>query len=84
MAQKGLWNIVKRRMLEDRENFLSSWLRKNVEGVEEERERLNDEAKQEERKVGKERWRENGKGLRSTDFVWIVHLAKFRGVLSRF
>ena len=29
------------------ENFLSSWLRENVEGEEEERERLNEEAKQE-------------------------------------
>ena len=36
------------------ENFLSSWLRKNfVEGEEEERERLNEEAKQEGSKSGK-------------------------------
>ena len=41
------------------ENFLSSWLRKDVEGEEEERERLNKEAK-----VGKERWRWKEKGLR--------------------
>ena len=72
MAQKGLWNITKKRILEDRgalpkedgdllrgfqamheENFLSSWLRENVEGEEEERERLNEEAKQEGSKSGK-------------------------------
>ena len=40
------------------EFVLNSWLRKDVEGEEEERERLNKEAK-----VGKERWREKGKGM---------------------
>ena len=35
------------------ENFLSSWLREDVEGKEEERARLNEEAKQEESRSGK-------------------------------
>ena len=37
------------------ENFLSSWLLEDVDGKVEERERLNEEAKQEEVKVGRER-----------------------------
>ena len=72
MVQKGLENIAKKRMLEDRGAlpredgdllreyhalhegyFLSSWLREDVEGKEEERERLNKEAKEEESKSGK-------------------------------
>ena len=59
MARKGLWNIAKKRLFEDRgvplkedghqlrekramqkENFLSSWLRENVEGVKAELETL--------------------------------------------
>ena len=35
------------------ENFLSSWMREDVEGKEEERARLNEEAEQEESKRGK-------------------------------
>ena len=35
------------------ENFLSSWLREDVEGEEEERKRLNEEVKEEESKSGK-------------------------------
>ena len=35
------------------EHFLSSWLREDVEGKEEEKERLNEEAKQEGSKSGK-------------------------------
>ena len=50
MAQKGLWNVAKEKILQDRgalpkeegdmvsvheENFQSSWLRKDVEGIEE-------------------------------------------------
>ena len=72
MAQKGLWNIARKRTLEDRgalptedgdllreyqamheDNFLSRWLREHVEGKEEEREKLNKEAKEEESKSGK-------------------------------
>ena len=72
MAQNGLWNIVKKRMLRDRgavpkedgdllreyqsiheENFPSIWLREDVEGKEEERKRLNEEAEREESKSGK-------------------------------
>ena len=53
------------------ENCLSSRLREDVEGEEEEKERLNEEAKQE-AKVRKDRWREKGKGLRSKEGVWIV------------
>ena len=46
------------------ENFLSSWLREDVEGKEEDRERLN------------KRWRETGIGLRLKESVWIVCLAR--------
>ena len=53
------------------ENFLSSWLREDVEGEDEERERLNEEAK-EKVKVGKERWWEKGQGMRLKEFVWVV------------
>ena len=72
MAQKRLWDIAKKRMLEDRgalpredgdllreyqemheENFLSSWLQEDVEGKEEEREKMNKEAKEEESRSGK-------------------------------
>ena len=57
-------------------NFLSSWLRGDVEGKEEERERLNKEAKEEGRTSGKERWRETGKGLRFKESVWIMCLTR--------
>ena len=38
------------------EYFFRRWLRDNLEGEEEERKRLNEEAKREESKSGKERW----------------------------
>ena len=72
MAQKGSWNIAKKRMLEYRgalpkedgdlpreyqamheENFLSSWLREDMEREQEERKRLNEEAGREESNSGK-------------------------------
>ena len=61
------------------ENFLGSWLREVVEGKEEEREKMNKEAREEEKKVGIERWREKGKGLglAAKESVRIVCLAKF-------
>ena len=47
------------------ENFLSCWLRQDVEGKGEERENMYKEAKEEEKvTVSKEMWREKGKGLR--------------------
>ena len=50
-----------KRMLEDRgalpredgENFLSSWLREDVEGNEEEKEKMNKEPKEEDNRIGK-------------------------------
>ena len=50
MEQEGLWNITRKRMLEDREavpredvdllsDFLSSWLREDVKGKNEEKEK---------------------------------------------
>ena len=58
MAQNGIWNMAKKRLLREyqamhEENFLNSWLREDVERKVEERERLNEEAKQEESKHGK-------------------------------
>ena len=74
MAQKELWSIAEKKMLEDRrtlpkedgdllreyqttheETCLSSRLREDVEGKDEEREYVNKDATEEERKVGKER-----------------------------
>ena len=46
------------------EDFLSSWLREDVEGEVEEMERLNKEAKEEESVSGKREVGETGKGLR--------------------
>ena len=44
------------------ENFLSSWLREDVERKEEERKRLNEEAEQEESKSGNREVEAEGKG----------------------
>ena len=46
------------------ENFLSRWLREDVEGKGEEREKLNRKPKKRKENVGKERWWEKGTGLR--------------------
>ena len=43
-------------------NFLSSWLRQNVEGVQAEMKRLKEEGKQEEKSGKRERGGEQGKG----------------------
>ena len=61
------------------ENFLSSWLRKDVEGEEEERDRLNKEAK-----VGKERWRWKEKRVEMKRICLDRVQQGFRGPLSRF
>ena len=64
MAQTSLWNIAKKRTLEDRglireykamheENFLSSWWREDVEGKAEVMEKMSNETKEEEKKRGK-------------------------------
>ena len=60
MAQRGLWNLAKKRLLDDRgalnakpctkKTFSAVGLREDVEGKEEERERLNKEDKEKERK----------------------------------
>ena len=44
------------------EHFLSSWLRKDVEGKREEREKMNKEAKEEECNSGKRNFVEKRKG----------------------
>ena len=62
------------------EIFLSSWLREDVEGKDEERENKNMKAKEKESKSGKkEVGGEKRKGLRLTvkDSVWIVGLIRF-------
>ena len=80
MAQKELWSIAEKKMLEDRrtwpkedghllrehqtthkETCLSSRLREDVEGEDEEREYVNKEAEEEESESGKREER-NGKG----------------------
>ena len=76
MAQKGLWNLARDKTLQDRgackgdviteynamheENFLSRWLREDVEGTEERKKKLNRETKEEEQKEGKRRGERRG------------------------
>ena len=77
MAQKGLWNVAREKMSQDRgallkeegdsvkeykamyeDKFLSSWLRKDLEGMEERREDMDKKAREEESRSGKRKRRE--------------------------
>ena len=72
MAQKGLWNLFREKMLQDRgalpkedgdivreykamheENFLSIWLREDVEDEEERRRKVKKETREEISRTGK-------------------------------
>ena len=77
MAQRGLWNLAREKMLQDRgalpkeegdvvENFLSSWLREDVEGKEERLRKVNKEAREEVSSTGE---REGVKGEDDTVVV---------------
>ena len=93
MAQEWLWIIAKRKMRgalprEDgdllreyqaihEDNFLSSWLREDVEGKEEKKERLNKEAEEEK----SQKWEKRGGGRKGrvdilVESDWIVCPAK--------
>ena len=73
MAQKGLWNVAREKMVQERGalpkeegdvvreyktmhevNFLSSWLREDVEGIEERKKDREEKVREEESRSG---WR---------------------------